>query len=109
MKIIRNPGGGRGMISGPAASNSAGVFLRRFIFSACDSSLSPTLVWTQLPTIEVLSSTVLALLAAAPAAAPVAEEPLLPMRSARGKGSENGCGQEKQLQQSARRKTVAAE
>jgi hypothetical protein len=51
----------------------------------------------------------LGLLGGTPAAAPVAEEPLLPMRSARGKGFENGCGQEKQLQQSARRKTVAAE
>jgi hypothetical protein len=57
----------------------------------------------------VSASAVLAFLAAAPAAAPVAEEPLLPMRSARGEGFENGCGQKKQLQQSARRKTVAVE
>jgi hypothetical protein len=35
---------------------------------------------------EVSASAVLALLAAAPAAAPVVEEPLLPMRSTRGKG-----------------------
>jgi hypothetical protein len=57
----------------------------------------------------VLMSAVLVLLVAAPTAAPVAEEPLLPMSSARSKGFENGCGQEKQLQQSSRRKTVAGE
>jgi hypothetical protein len=51
----------------------------------------------------------LALLAVAPAAAPVAVELLLPMGSARSNGFENGNGQKKQLQQSARRKTVAAE
>jgi hypothetical protein len=50
---------------------------------------------------------VFALLAAA--AAPVAEELLLPMGSARSNGFENGCGQRKQLLQSARRKMVAAE
>jgi hypothetical protein len=50
----------------------------------------------------------LALLAAVPTAAPVAKELLLPMGSARSKGCENGCGQKKQLLQSARRKTVAA-
>jgi hypothetical protein len=68
------------MIFGPAASDSAGVFLRRLIFSVCDSSLSPTLVCTQLPTTEVSAFAVLAFLApaAAPAPAPVAEEPLLP-------------------------------
>jgi hypothetical protein len=41
--------------------------------------------------------------------APVTEEPLLPMRTAHGKGSENGGGQEKQQEQSARRKMVAEE
>jgi hypothetical protein len=51
----------------------------------------------------------LALLAAAPAATPVVEELLLPMGSARSNGFENGSGQKKQLQQSARRKTVAVE
>jgi hypothetical protein len=51
----------------------------------------------------------LAFLAAAPAAAPVAEELLLPLGSARGKGCENGYGQTKQLLQNARRKTVAVE
>jgi hypothetical protein len=51
----------------------------------------------------------LAFLAAAPAAAPVTEELLLPMGSARGEGCENGYGQRKQLLQNARRKTVAAE
>jgi hypothetical protein len=51
----------------------------------------------------------LALLVAAPAAAPVAEEPLLPMGSARSKGFENRCGQKEQLLQSARRKTMAVE
>jgi hypothetical protein len=58
---------------------------------------------------EASASAVLALLAAAPAAAPVAEELLLPMGSARSNGFENGNGQKKQLQQSARRKTVVAE
>jgi hypothetical protein len=38
----------------------------------------------------VSASAVLAFLAAAPAAEPVAEEPLLPMRSARSEGFENG-------------------
>jgi hypothetical protein len=51
----------------------------------------------------------LAFLAAAPAAALVAEELLFPMSSARNTGCENGCGWRKQLLQSARRKTVAAE
>jgi hypothetical protein len=57
----------------------------------------------------VSASAILAFLAAAPAVAPVAEEPLLPMRSAGGKGSENRGGQEEQQQQSARRKMVATE
>jgi hypothetical protein len=51
----------------------------------------------------------LAFLVAAPAVAPVAEELRLPMGSACGKGYENGYGQRKQLLQSARRKTMAAE
>jgi hypothetical protein len=51
----------------------------------------------------------LAFLAAAPAAAAVAEELLLPLGSARGKGCENGYGQMKQVLQNTRRKTVAAE
>jgi hypothetical protein len=42
----------------------------------------------------VLASAVLAFLAAAPVAAPVAVEPLLPMESVRGKGSVNGDGRE---------------
>jgi hypothetical protein len=53
------------MISGPAASDSVGVFFRRPIFSVWDSSLSPTLVWTQRPTTEASASAVLAFLAAA--------------------------------------------
>jgi hypothetical protein len=93
-KITRKPGGGRGTISGLTASDSAGSFLRRPIFSAWNSSLSPTLVCTQLPTTEVSVSAVLAFLAAVPAVAPVAVEPLLPMGSARGKGSVNGDGRE---------------
>jgi hypothetical protein len=109
IKITRNPGGGRGMISRPAASDSTGVFFRRFIFSAWDSSLSPTLVWTQRPMTEASASAVLALLATAPTAAPVAEELLLPMGSACSNRFENGCGQKKQLLQGARRKMVAAE
>jgi hypothetical protein len=40
----QNPGGGRGMISGPVEIDSAGVFFRRPIFLAWDSSLSPALV-----------------------------------------------------------------
>jgi hypothetical protein len=55
-----------------------------------DSSFSPTLVCTQLPTTEVSASAVLAFLAAAP----VAVEPLLPMESVRGKGSMSGDGRE---------------
>jgi hypothetical protein len=97
------------MISGPAASDSTSVFFKRLIFSTWDSSLSPTLVWTQRPTTEASASAVLAFLVAALAAALVVEELLLPMDSARGKGYENGYGQRKQLLQSARRKTVAAE
>jgi hypothetical protein len=58
---------------------------------------------------EVSASAVLAFLAAVPAVAPVAVEPLLPMGSARGKGSVNGDGREEQQEQSARRKTMAAE
>jgi hypothetical protein len=57
----------------------------------------------------VSASAVFAFLAAVPAVAPVAVEPLLPMGSARGKGFENGDGQEEQQEQSARRKTMAAE
>jgi hypothetical protein len=49
--------------------DSAVSFLRRLIFSVCDSSLSPILVWTQLPTTEASVSAVLALLAAVPTAA----------------------------------------
>jgi hypothetical protein len=57
------------------------------IFSALDNSLSPILVWTQLPTTEVSVSAVLALLAAAPGAALAAVEPLLPMEVELSKGS----------------------
>jgi hypothetical protein len=52
---------------------------------------------------------ILAFLAAAPAAAPVAVEPLFGMRSARDKSSENGDGGEEQQEQCARRKTMAVE
>jgi hypothetical protein len=48
------------------------------IFSVFDSSLSPILVWTQLPTTEASVSAVLALLAAALATV----EPLLPIVAA---------------------------
>jgi hypothetical protein len=57
----------------------------------------------------VSASAVLAFLAVVPAVASIAVEPLLPMRSARDKGSMNGDGQEEQLEQSTRRKTMAAE
>jgi hypothetical protein len=90
MKITRNPGGGRGTIFGPTASDSVGVFFRRPIFSVWDNSLSPTLVWTERPTLEASASAVLAFLAAAPAAAPAVEELLLPMGSACDRSSENG-------------------
>jgi hypothetical protein len=52
---------------------------------------------------------ILAFLAAAPVAAPVAVEPLFGMRLARRKSSENGGGGEEQQEQCARRKTLAAE
>jgi hypothetical protein len=81
-KITRKPGGVRGMISRPAMSDSAESFLRMPIFSAFDSSLSPILVWTQLPTMEASVFVVLALLAAVPAAALAAVEPLLPIVAA---------------------------
>jgi hypothetical protein len=107
MKITRNPRGGRGTISGPAASDSAGVFFRRPILSAWDNSLFPTLVWTQRPTAEPSASAVLAFLAAA--AAPAAVELLLPMDLGRSKDCRNG-GEEVELrEQCARKKTVAAE
>jgi hypothetical protein len=47
-----------------------------------------------LPTTEVSASAVLAFLAAAPAVAPAAVEPLLPMETARSKSSVNGDGRE---------------
>jgi hypothetical protein len=78
-KITRKPRGGRGMISGPAMRDSAGSFLRMPIFSAFDNSLSPILVWTQLPTVEASVFAVLALLASMPVAALAAVEPLLPI------------------------------
>jgi hypothetical protein len=52
------------------------------IFSALDNSLSPILVWNQLPTMEVSVSAVLAFLAAALAMAPAAVELPLPMEAA---------------------------
>jgi hypothetical protein len=73
------------MISGLAASDSARSFLRRTIFSALDNSLSPILVYTQLPTTKLSVSAVLAFLAAAPAVAPAVVEPLLPMEAMLGK------------------------
>jgi hypothetical protein len=48
-------------------------------------------------------------LAAAPAAAPAAEELLLPMGSARGRSSENGDEEEELQEQCAGKKTMAAE
>jgi hypothetical protein len=93
------------MISGPAASDSAGAFFRKPIFSACDNSLSPTLVWTQRPTMEPSALAVLAFLAAAPAAV----ELLLPMASVRSKDCRNGNDGEELQERRARKKTVAAE
>jgi hypothetical protein len=69
------------MISGPAASDSTGSFLRRPIFSAADISLLPILVGTQLPMTEASMFAVLAFLAATPVAAPAADELLLPMNA----------------------------
>jgi hypothetical protein len=104
MKITRNPGGGRGTISGPAASESAGVFFKRPIFSAWDNSLFPTLDWTQRPTAEPSASAVLAFLAAAAASAAV--ELLLPMAS--GRSGVCGNGEVELRERCARKKTVAA-
>jgi hypothetical protein len=109
-KITRKPGGGRGMISGPAARDSAGSFLRTPIFLAFNNSLSPILVWTQLPTTEASVSAVLALLAVAPAAALAAVELLLPIMAAL---SKNFAGmkdeREASLEQNARKKMTVAE
>jgi hypothetical protein len=69
------------MISGPAASDSAGSFLRRPIFLAANISLLPILVGTQLPTTEASMFAGLAFLVAAPVAAPAADELLLPMNA----------------------------
>jgi hypothetical protein len=80
------------------------------IFSVLDSSLSPIFVWTQLLTTEPSVSAVLALLVAAPAAAPAAVELLLPMAAARSKsfaGME--VGRKASLEQNAREKMTAAE
>jgi hypothetical protein len=105
-KITRKPGGGRGMISGPVMRDSAGSFLRMPIFSAFDNSLSPILVWTQLPTTEASVSAVLALLAAVLAAV----EPLLPIAAALSKNSTGMEMREKvSLERSARKKMMAAE
>jgi hypothetical protein len=93
------------MISGPAASASAGVFFRRPIFSAWDNSLFPTLVWTQQPTMGPSASAVLAFLAAALAAV----ELLLPMDSGRSTIAEMELREQKLQEQCARKKTVAAE
>jgi hypothetical protein len=97
------------MISGPAASDFAGAFFRKPIFSACDNSLSPTLFWTQRPTTEPLASAVLAFLAAAPVAAPAAVELLLPMASVRSMDCGNGDDGEELQERRARKKTVVAE
>jgi hypothetical protein len=98
------------MISGPATRDSAGSFLRMPIFSAFDSSFSPILVWTQLPTTEASVSAVLALLAVAPATALAAVELLLPMVAAL---SKNFVGMEDEreasLERNTRRKMTAAE
>jgi hypothetical protein len=61
------------MISGPAMRDSTRSFLRMPIFSVFDNSLSPILVWTQLPMTEASVSVVLALLAAVPAVALAAD------------------------------------
>jgi hypothetical protein len=104
IKITRNPRGGRGTISGPAASDSAGAFFSRPIFSAWVNSLFPTLDWTQRPTAEPSASAVLAFLAAA--AAPAAVELLFPMASGRSGACGNG---EVGLQEHcARKETMAA-
>jgi hypothetical protein len=71
--------------------DSARLFLRMSIFSAFDNSLSPILVGTQLPMMEVSVSAVLALLAALPAAALATIEPLLPIAAAL---SNNSVGME---------------
>jgi hypothetical protein len=67
------------MISGPVARASAESCRRRPFFLVVSSSLSLILLWTQLPTVEVSPSAVLALLTAAPAVASAVVEPLLPM------------------------------
>jgi hypothetical protein len=80
------------------------------IFSVLDSSLSPILVWTQLPTTEASASAVLALLAVTPVAALAAVELLLPMAAALNK---NFAGMEDEreasLEQNARKKMTPAE
>jgi hypothetical protein len=97
------------MISGLAASDSAGVFFNRPIFSSWDSSLSLTLVWTQRPTMEPSASAVLVFLVVAPVTAPAAEELLFPMASVHSESCGNGDGGEELQEQCARKKTVAAE
>jgi hypothetical protein len=57
---------------------------------------------------EVSASPVFDFFAAAPAAAPTAEELLLPMGSERGSSFENGGEGDELQEQCARRKTVAA-
>jgi hypothetical protein len=57
------------------------------IFLVFDNSLSPILVWTQLPITEVSVSAVLALLAVLPVATLAAVEPLLPIAAALSKNS----------------------
>jgi hypothetical protein len=58
---------------------------------------------------EASASPVLDFLAAASAAAPAAEELLLPMGSVHGRSSENGDEGEELQEQCARKKTMAAE
>jgi hypothetical protein len=107
-KITRKPGGGRGMISGPAARVSAGSFFRMSIFSASDSSLSPILVWTQLPTTEASVSAVLAFLAVA--AAPATVKLLLPMAAALSESfARMEDEREASLEQNAREKMMTAD
>jgi hypothetical protein len=65
-----------------AARVSARLFFRMPIFSVLASSLSPTLVWTQFPTVGVSASAVLAFFVVAPPAAPTTVELLLPMKVA---------------------------
>jgi hypothetical protein len=81
------------------------------ILAAFCRSFSRNLVWTQLPTAGASASAVLVLaFFAATAAAPVAEELLLPMAAALKKAlSQNGSKDARQGQSSRRKTMTAAE